>query len=185
MSHKVMLQIGNYTKLAMPLVLDDLAPDTIRNVASKFWKDFGDKNLGVQVLVWTNDDTPNELIAVWSHVHADIMCLKPLKHVPKEPSRLFKIKYCCPDCHHEWEEEYECACDSECPNCDTTNIEALSWEEIVPPPSFYECGICGHFHSTKWNGDCREDESRFTADVLDETYGKGGWVEVPMPGNEE
>ena len=43
--------------------------------------------------------------------------------------RLLLVKYKCPDCGHEWEEQYESACDSECPSCDAQNIEALSWTE--------------------------------------------------------
>ena len=52
-------------------------------------------------------------------------------------------------------------------------------------PQFYECGICGHFHSAKWNGDCREDAARYTGDWLDKNYGTTGWSEVPMPTWEE
>ena len=42
---------------------------------------------------------------------------------------LLDIEYRCPECGHEWEETYECACDSECPNCGTENITALDWSE--------------------------------------------------------
>lgn len=27
---------------------------------------------------------------------------------------------------------------------------------------FYECGICGDYHPWKWNGDCRDDDNRYT-----------------------
>jgi hypothetical protein len=43
--------------------------------------------------------------------------------------RLLDIEYRCPVCGHEWEETYECACDSECPECGKGNITALDWRE--------------------------------------------------------
>lgn len=49
-------------------------------------------------------------------------------------------------------------------------------------PVFYECGICGHFHSAEWDGDCRQDDARFTADQLDELHGPFEWEEGDMPG---
>ncbi len=48
-------------------------------------------------------------------------------------------------------------------------------------PKFYECGICGHWHSLEWNGDCREDDARFFTSDLDERYGPFGWEAVDMP----
>lgn len=42
---------------------------------------------------------------------------------------LLDIEYRCPQCGHEWNEQWSCACDSECPNCGLKNITALSWEE--------------------------------------------------------
>lgn len=50
--------------------------------------------------------------------------------------------------------------------------------------NYYLCGICGHYHPADWNGDCREDQARFTGDELDRKHGNG-WVEVPMPGGDE
>lgn len=47
-------------------------------------------------------------------------------------------------------------------------------------PKYYECGICDHYHSVKWNGDCREDANRFTMDELDAKHGTHGWESVPM-----
>lgn len=52
-------------------------------------------------------------------------------------------------------------------------------------PAFYECGICGAWHSAEWNGDCREDDARFNAEDLDERYGTFGWKAVDMPGTDE
>lgn len=46
-----------------------------------------------------------------------------------EEERLLNIEYRCPKCRHEWQEQWSCACDSECPECGTKNIAALSWEE--------------------------------------------------------
>jgi hypothetical protein len=34
------------------------------------------------------------------------------------------------------------------------------------PIRFYECGICDHLHSWTFNGDCRQDETRFAADEV-------------------
>lgn len=43
----------------------------------------------------------------------------------------YLIKYKCPKCSAEWEEEWDCACDSECPECGLENIEALDCEEAT------------------------------------------------------
>lgn len=51
-------------------------------------------------------------------------------------------------------------------------------------PAYYECGICGCYHSAQWNGDCRQDDARLNPQDLDERHGPAGWVEVPMPGGE-
>jgi hypothetical protein len=50
------------------------------------------------------------------------------------------------------------------------------------PPTFYECGCCGHMHPANWDGDCRDDANRFTNDQLDTMYGYGVWAEVLTPG---
>lgn len=52
-------------------------------------------------------------------------------------------------------------------------------------PEYYECGICGGWHSANWNGDCREDAARFNPEDLDKLHGWGGWEHVAMPGGEE
>lgn len=41
--------------------------------------------------------------------------------------------YCCPECGHEWKEESDCACDSECGACGLTEIEAWSVVEDAEP----------------------------------------------------
>jgi hypothetical protein len=43
---------------------------------------------------------------------------------------LLDIQYRCPECGHQWEETYECACDSECPHCGTEIVTALDWKEL-------------------------------------------------------
>lgn len=43
--------------------------------------------------------------------------------------RLLLIDYRCTECGTEWQDEWSCACDDDCPTCGTT-MEALDWEEI-------------------------------------------------------
>jgi hypothetical protein len=38
------------------------------------------------------------------------------------------IRYRCPECGHLWEEQWTCACDSECPQCETSDIGAFVWK---------------------------------------------------------
>jgi hypothetical protein len=42
---------------------------------------------------------------------------------------LLDIQYLCPECGHEWEEQWDCACDSECPHCGLEAIIPLSFSE--------------------------------------------------------
>lgn len=53
-------------------------------------------------------------------------------------------------------------------------------------PRFYLCGICEHLHPASWDGDCRDDNNRFTYDELDKQYGEQdeGWECVPTPGTD-
>ncbi len=46
---------------------------------------------------------------------------------------MYWIVYKCPnpDCSHGWREQYDCPCDSECPNCETKNIEAFAYQKII------------------------------------------------------
>lgn len=62
----------------------------------------------------------------------------------------------------------------------TIKCHTAQWNQA---PSYYECGICGHYHPLEWNGDCRDDSNRFTQDELTEKHGMD-WTEVPMPGTE-
>ena len=52
------------------------------------------------------------------------------EEVEEEEEETMKvIQYKCPKCQHEWEERWTSACDSECPECGTTDIQAMDWEE--------------------------------------------------------
>jgi hypothetical protein len=53
--------------------------------------------------------------------------------------------------------------------------------QYVDTPIFYECGCCCMYHPIEFDGDCREDGSRFAAGELDEMYGSTGWMEVSQP----
>ena len=45
-----------------------------------------------------------------------------------------------------------------------------------PGKIYYQnCDICGHFHPEGWDGDCRDDDTRFTDEELDLKHGKDGW----------
>ncbi len=43
---------------------------------------------------------------------------------------MLEIDYRCPECGHEWSERWTSACDSECPQCGTTNITASHWRDL-------------------------------------------------------
>lgn len=45
---------------------------------------------------------------------------------------MLNIQYECPTCGKQWTEVYECACDSECPECGEGAITAASWTEATP-----------------------------------------------------
>lgn len=47
-------------------------------------------------------------------------------------------------------------------------------------PTYYECGICGHYHNAWWDGDCRENEARTNPERLDDAFGKTGWDMIEM-----
>ena len=51
-------------------------------------------------------------------------------------------------------------------------MDRLERKELAKSkPQFYECGICGQYHSIKWNGDCRQDNARFNPEDLDAKFG--------------
>lgn len=47
----------------------------------------------------------------------------------EDEERWLNIEYHCPNCGHEWEGQWSCACDSECPQCGTQDITAFSWDD--------------------------------------------------------
>lgn len=59
---------------------------------------------------------------------ADAMAV--LASVEQEQELL--IEYHCTKCSHDWQEQWSCACDSECPNCGQSDIEASDWKELAP-----------------------------------------------------
>ena len=46
-------------------------------------------------------------------------------------SQWLQIDYHCPACEHDWQEEWSCACDSECPQCGARDIEASDWRDAA------------------------------------------------------
>ena len=44
----------------------------------------------------------------------------------EDEERLLNIEYRCPNCGHEWEDQWSCACDSEYPQSGTKVITAFS-----------------------------------------------------------
>lgn len=38
--------------------------------------------------------------------------------------------YECPNCGHEWQETWECACNDQCPECGTKDIEPYEYDEV-------------------------------------------------------
>ena len=51
------------------------------------------------------------------------------EHIAVMAEQMLDIKYKCPDCGHEWEDQYTSACDADCDACGAKNIEALSYTE--------------------------------------------------------
>jgi len=49
-------------------------------------------------------------------------------------------------------------------------------------PMFYNCGICGYYHLTSYDGDCHNDDARWSAGELDDKHGPDGWAEVDPVG---
>lgn len=47
----------------------------------------------------------------------------------------------------------------------------------APGSDFYLCGCCEHYHPVTWDGDCRDDNNRYTTDQLDEKFGRD-WKDV-------
>jgi hypothetical protein len=47
---------------------------------------------------------------------------------PLDGTKGLTVDYTCPSCGHDWEEQWSCACNSQCPECGATDIEAREWE---------------------------------------------------------
>lgn len=52
-------------------------------------------------------------------------------------------------------------------------------EQGQPPAEYYDCPGCDQYHPKGFDGDCRDDASRFTGLALDLKHGDMGWVVVP------
>lgn len=61
------------------------------------------------------------------------------------------------------------------------NAQIIDSCELRAKPRFYDCGICGCWHSLAWNGDCRDDANRFACDEIDDALGSFNWEAVEMP----
>lgn len=51
---------------------------------------------------------------------------------------------------------------------------------MAKKPVFYLCEICGAHHPWNWNGDCRENNARYSYEKLDKQFGCDGWEERSM-----
>ena len=51
---------------------------------------------------------------------------------------MLQVFYNCPECHCEWDEESDCACDSECGECGCENITPMHWKNMTTEPI-----VCG------------------------------------------
>jgi hypothetical protein len=45
-------------------------------------------------------------------------------------------------------------------------------------PVYLLCPCCGYYHFLNFSGDCGDDASKFTAEMLDRKHGVDGWEEV-------
>ncbi len=39
--------------------------------------------------------------------------------------------YKCPDCGHEWRDDWDSQCDDDCPNCRTRHITPIDSKELI------------------------------------------------------
>lgn len=54
---------------------------------------------------------------------------KALPPDPEEGETMWRNRYVCPECKHEWEDEWPAQCDDDCPNCGTRHISPTESEE--------------------------------------------------------
>lgn len=52
-----------------------------------------------------------------------------------DESQWLEIDYHCSECGQDWQEEWSCACDSDCPACGARHIEAAEWRDADAPPT--------------------------------------------------
>jgi predicted nucleic acid-binding Zn-ribbon protein len=46
----------------------------------------------------------------------------------------YLIDYECPECGHQWDEVWDCPCDSECPECGCRDIQAAAYHPLSAEP---------------------------------------------------
>lgn len=42
----------------------------------------------------------------------------------------FLNSYTCPECNYEWEDEWDCGCDDDCPACGKRHITPMESEQL-------------------------------------------------------
>jgi predicted nucleic acid-binding Zn-ribbon protein len=47
-----------------------------------------------------------------------------------EPTRLYRNFYRCDDCGHEWQDEWSCMCDDDCPECGSRHWTPYESEDV-------------------------------------------------------
>lgn len=62
-----------------------------------------------------------------------ILGYRPPKASP-EHDQWLDLRYQCPDCGHEWRDQWSSAVDAECPECGTKDISPVSWDESDEEP---------------------------------------------------
>ena len=49
----------------------------------------------------------------------------------EEPESLFRNFYHCDECGHDWEDEWSCMCDDDCPKCGARHWSPYKSEDIT------------------------------------------------------
>ena len=49
-----------------------------------------------------------------------------------------------------------------------------------PLATYYHCGSCNSYHPANWDGDCRDDENRYSRQDLDDKH-DGEWEDIDPP----
>lgn len=50
---------------------------------------------------------------------------------PPIPAGSLLNYYCCPECHHEWTNEWDCEVDDDCPECGERHISPFLSEDLL------------------------------------------------------